>query len=66
MRKIGKGDKTESRTFSGALVRLAVHEPEVLRLIGEESRRKGTDRLSSRDIDQVIEATRLGVRRAGH
>jgi prevent-host-death family protein len=39
-------------------VRLAAPEPEVLRVIGEESRRKGTDKLSSRQIDQVIKATR--------
>jgi prevent-host-death family protein len=39
-------------------VRLAAPEPEVLRVIGEESRRKGTDRLSSRQIDQVIKAAR--------
>ena len=39
-------------------VRLAAPEPEVLRVIGEESRQKGTDTLSSREIDQVIKATR--------
>src|SRR5258708_25731803 len=39
-------------------VRLAAPEPEVLRLIGEESRNKGTDTLSSRQIDRVIKATR--------
>jgi prevent-host-death family protein len=39
-------------------VRLAAPEPEVLRLVGEESRRKGTDKLSSRQIDQVIKAAR--------
>ena len=39
-------------------VRLAAPEPEVLRAIGEESQRKGTDKLSSRQIDQVIKATR--------
>lgn len=39
-------------------VRLAAPEPEVLRVIGEESQRKGTDALSSRQIDQVIKATR--------
>ncbi len=37
---------------------LAAPEPEVLRVIGEESQRKGTDKLSSREIDQVIKATR--------
>jgi hypothetical protein len=39
-------------------VRLAAPEPEVLRVIGEESKRKGTDTLSSRRIDQVIKTTR--------
>src|SRR6202795_1908997 len=39
-------------------VRLAAPEPEVLKLIGDESRRKGTNTLSSRQIDQVIKATR--------
>src|SRR3977135_541331 len=39
-------------------VRLAAPEPEVLRVIGEESRRKGTHTLSSRKIDQIIKATR--------
>ena len=39
-------------------VRLAAPEPEVLTLIGQESRRKGTDKLTSRQIDQVIKATR--------
>jgi prevent-host-death family protein len=41
-------------------VRLAAPEPEVLRVIGEESRHKGTDTLSSREIDQVIKAARAG------
>ena len=39
-------------------VRMAAPEPEVLRLIGEESLRKGTSKLSSRQIDQVITAAR--------
>jgi prevent-host-death family protein len=39
-------------------VRLAAPEPEILRAIGEESRRKGTDALTSRQIDQVIKAAR--------
>ena len=39
-------------------VRLAAPEPEVLRLIGEESKRKGTDKLTSRQIDQAIKAAR--------
>jgi prevent-host-death family protein len=39
-------------------VRLAAPEPEVLKAIGEESKRKGTDTLSSRQIDQVIKSSR--------
>jgi prevent-host-death family protein len=39
-------------------VRLAAPEPEVLRVIGEESRRKGTDKLTSRQIDHEIKAAR--------
>jgi prevent-host-death family protein len=43
-------------------VRLAAPEPEVLRIIGEDSKRQGTDRLTSRQIDRVIEATRKAKR----
>ncbi len=46
-------------------VRLAAPEPEVLRLIGEESRAKGTDRLSSQEIDRVIRAARARKTKRG-
>jgi prevent-host-death family protein len=39
-------------------VRLAAPELEVLRVIGEESRKKGTDKLTPRQIDQVIKSAR--------
>jgi prevent-host-death family protein len=39
-------------------VQLAAPEPEVLKLIGEESKRKGTDALTPRQIDRIIAATR--------
>ncbi len=39
-------------------VRLAAPEPEVLKIIGEESKAKGTDNLSSQQIDRIIRATR--------
>src|SRR5437899_897508 len=39
-------------------VRLAAPEPEVLKILGEESRRNGTDRLTSQQIDQVIKVAR--------
>jgi prevent-host-death family protein len=39
-------------------VKLAAPEPEVLKIIGEESERNGTNTLTSRQIDQIIKATR--------
>jgi prevent-host-death family protein len=39
-------------------VRLATPEPEILRLLGAESERKGTDKLTSAQIDRIIKATR--------
>lgn len=39
-------------------VRLAAPEPEVLRIIGEESKKKGTSRLSSREIDRIVKKAR--------
>jgi len=39
-------------------VKLAAPEPEVLRIIGEESERKGTSKLTSRQIDQAIKTAR--------
>ena len=46
-------------------VRLAPPEPEVLRIIGEESRKKGTDKLTSRQIDQAIKAARAEKSKRG-
>lgn len=39
--------------------RLAAPEPEILRIIGAASKRKGTDKISSRQIDRIIKATRV-------
>ena len=39
-------------------VRLAAPEPEILKAIGENSKRKGTDRLTSRQIDSIIKKAR--------
>lgn len=39
-------------------VKLAAPEPEVLRIIGEESKRNGTNKLTQRQIDQVIKEYR--------
>jgi hypothetical protein len=39
-------------------VKLAAPEPEVLRIIGEESERNGTNALTPRQIEQIIKTTR--------
>jgi len=39
-------------------IRLASPEPEVLQAIGAESRRKGTDALTSAQIDRITKAAR--------
>jgi prevent-host-death family protein len=46
-------------------VRLAAPEPEVLRVIGEESQRKGTDKLTPRQTDQLIKAARAAKKKRG-
>lgn len=46
-------------------VRLAAPEPEVLQIIGEESQRKGTNKLTSRQIDEVIRAARAQKTKRG-
>jgi prevent-host-death family protein len=39
-------------------VKLAAPEPQVLKILGEESERKGTSKLTARQIDQAIKAAR--------
>ncbi|HMD86240.1 MAG TPA: type II toxin-antitoxin system Phd/YefM family antitoxin [Terriglobia bacterium] len=39
-------------------VKLAAPEPEVLRILGEESERNGTSTLTSRQIEKIIKASR--------
>jgi prevent-host-death family protein len=39
-------------------VKLAAPEPDVLKVIGEEAKQNSTSSLSSRQIDQIIKATR--------
>lgn len=46
-------------------VRLAAPEPEVLRTIGEESKAKSTNNLSSQQIDRIIRATRAKKTKRG-
>ena len=40
-------------------LRLATPEPEILRVIGEQSKRHRTDTLTPRQIDQLIRKTRM-------
>ena len=44
-------------------VKLAAPEPEVLRIIGEVSKRNGTDKMTSREIDEVIKEARAEKRK---
>jgi prevent-host-death family protein len=44
-------------------VKLAAPEPEILRIVGEQSERNGTDKLTSRQIDQLIKSTRARKKR---
>jgi prevent-host-death family protein len=46
-------------------LRLAAPEPEVLKIIGQESKARGTDKLSSRRIEQIIRSTRAATRNQG-
>lgn len=39
-------------------VKRAAPEPEVLRLVGEASKRRGTDKLTLKEIDRVIQVVR--------
>jgi hypothetical protein len=57
--KAGRGRRTSVEPRSPA------PELEVLRVIGEESRRNGTNALSSRQIDQIIKAARSQEPRRG-
>lgn len=39
-------------------IKLAAPEPEILRVVGEESKRKGTNRLTMRQVDSLIRQAR--------
>jgi prevent-host-death family protein len=43
-------------------VKLAAPEPEVLKVIGQEAKNNGTDKITSRQIDQIIKHTRSDIR----
>jgi len=57
----GNGRKLSLSGIQG-YERLAAPEPEVLRMIGEESRRRGTDRITSREVGNIIGAVRRSRR----
>jgi len=44
-------------------VRLAAPEPEVLRIIGSESIQKGTSKLNSKQVDQIVRLARRSKKR---
>jgi prevent-host-death family protein len=44
-------------------VRLAAPEPEVLRIIGSESAQKGTSKLNSKQVDQIVRLARRSKKR---
>ena len=44
-------------------VRLAAPEPEILRVIGYKSVQEGTNKLTSRQVDQIVKAARRSKKR---
>jgi prevent-host-death family protein len=44
-------------------IRLAAPEPEILKIVGQESKQKGTSRLSMGQIDSIIRESRKDRRR---
>jgi len=44
-------------------VRLAAPEPEILRIIGEESKKRGTDKMTDEEIDRIIKAARAKLKK---
>lgn len=46
-------------------VKLAAPEPEILRIIGEGSKRRGTDRITMKEIDREIQAVRAKRKKKG-
>jgi len=46
-------------------VKLAAPEPEILRVIGENSKRRGTDKITMQQIDREIRAVRARKKKRG-
>jgi len=44
-------------------VKLAAPEPEILRIIGEESKKRGTDKMTDEEINRVIKAARTKLKK---
>jgi hypothetical protein len=64
----GKNDSivvsaSTARANFGNLLKLAAPEPEVLRIIGEKSKRNGTNKLTPRQINQLIKEYRAEKKR---
>ena len=59
-----KREKTKRR-LAAVLgdIRSAGLEPDMLRIIGEESKQNGTDALTSREIDRLVKSTRTRRKR---
>lgn len=54
----GKNRKV-ARTSVRDYVKWVIPEPEVIRIIGQESERNGTSTLTSRQIDQIVKTSRF-------
>jgi hypothetical protein len=55
----------QARSNFGKLLRLGTPEPDVLKPIGEESQRKGTHKMTTREIDQIIKTSRMQKTKCG-
>ena len=44
-------------------VKLAAPEPEILRIIGEESKKRVTDKMTDEEIDRIIKAARAKLKK---
>jgi hypothetical protein len=66
--KLGKlldrmGEEGRSLVSIRDYVKLAAPEPEILRVLGEISERNGTDKLTTRQVDQIIKTARAERKR---
>jgi hypothetical protein len=57
--------KRKTKPFNNIKEDVYLSSPEVLRVLGEESRRNGTNALTSRQIDRIIKAARTRESKRG-